>query len=391
MDGFYNKPIVLIVHCVDTEGPIGGNVRRNLDGSKEFMDNWKDIKNSLTHITNKKFRSDHSDSLNNQFKLNWFIMDFTGFKTNPKNRIEKYNDTYDNIKSLNTSVDSFHWHYHQPPKCGTGDMWSDDWENSNEHYNILGNRIIERNDFPECYRAGGTIEDNKCSLWLEDNLMIDYSNRVSHRSQYTENIFDFNWYNASSEWGYYHPDKENFINKGNMKRLIARCVDLKSRLHELNQNQIDQVFLQSKKESKPILLSYFSHDHRDMVPETMKSIEMIRKASEKHNVEFKWCDALEAIQILKNIKPEKVKIGIAKMPKNILKIHFNKEIYQKNPFVYTQDIFGKISYHKLKLERVPNCPVYLLRCFLNINKDMKKIGIACTSMSGNKSILVKEL
>ena len=40
MGGFSkNKCQVLVVHCVDTEGPIGGNVRRRSDGSKEFMKN----------------------------------------------------------------------------------------------------------------------------------------------------------------------------------------------------------------------------------------------------------------------------------------------------------------------------------------------------------------
>ena len=31
---------VLVVHCVDAEGPLGGNARRLPDGSPEFMDSW---------------------------------------------------------------------------------------------------------------------------------------------------------------------------------------------------------------------------------------------------------------------------------------------------------------------------------------------------------------
>ena len=42
-----SQPYLIVVHCVDTEGPLGGNARRNSDGSKEFFDNWKDIKFSL--------------------------------------------------------------------------------------------------------------------------------------------------------------------------------------------------------------------------------------------------------------------------------------------------------------------------------------------------------
>ena len=31
---------VLVVHCVDTEGPLGGDARRLPDGSPEFFDGW---------------------------------------------------------------------------------------------------------------------------------------------------------------------------------------------------------------------------------------------------------------------------------------------------------------------------------------------------------------
>lgn len=391
MDGFYDKPVVLVVHCVDTEGPIGGNVRRRNDGSKEFMDNWKDIKNSLEDITCKNFRQKNLDSSGNLFFLNWFIMDFTGFKTNPKNRIQEYNDTYDNIKSLNTHVDSFHWHYHQPPKSGIGDMWSNNWNDSDEHYNILGHRIMHRHDFPEAYRAGGTIEDNTCSLWLEDNFMIDYSNRVSDQSYRTDDIFDFNWHGAPNHWGYYHPSRNNFLKKGKMKRYIARSVDLESRLHVLTQEKVNEAFRMAKEDNKPVILSYFSHDHRDMREETYKSIKMIKKASESFGIDFLWSDALSAVQISAGIKKERVTIGYEKIGHHKIRIYFSKDIYQKSPFVYTEDKNGKMKYHNLFLHSIANCPYYFKYCILNIDDTCVKIGTACTSLSGDKSILVKNI
>lgn len=385
------EPVVLVVHCVDTEGPIGGDVRKNPNGTPEFYDNWKDIKSSLSEITNEDYRKIQADSYGNGFMLNWFIMDFMGFKTNPKNRIMEYNDTYDNIKSLNTAADSFHWHYHQPPKSGQGDQWSEDWDSSNEHYNILGHRILDRNDFPEAYRAGGTIQDNKCSHWLEDNLMIDYSNRVSYKSYPTDNIFDFNWYSAPENWGFYHPSKSDFLQTGDMRRVIARSVDLKSRFHLLEEWEVMQAFQDAKKSNRPVILSYFSHDHRDMVAETNYAIDIIKRQSKKANVPFRWCDAKDAIKICKKIKTIKSEIGIQREENNRVMIHFRSEIYQKNPFVYTRDTSNKIKYHKLDLEWIPNCPFYLQRCFLDLTEDMTELGVACTSLSGDKSVKVFKL
>ena len=292
----FDESVVLVVHCVDTEGPIGGDVRRNPDGTKEFFDNWQDIKDSLLEITNDKFRNNYQDSYNLPYKLNWFIMDFTGFSTNPKNRIQKYHDTYDNIKSLSTCSDSFHWHYHQPSTSGVGDQWSDDWYSSNEHYNILGKRIIERNDFPEAFRAGGTIEDEKCSQWLEDHIMIDFSNRVSYRSEPTNDIFDFSWFNAPMDWVPYNPKQGSFTSKGDMKRLIARSVDLRSRLHELQYEEVLGAFNQAKTTNTPVILSYFSHDHRDMRDETIYAIELLNKAAAETGVPFKWSCAKDAVK-----------------------------------------------------------------------------------------------
>ena len=385
MVGFYNKPVVLIVHCIDTEGPIGGNVRRNPDGSQEFMDNWQDIKNSLHDITNDHFRDENKDSFDRPYMFNWFIMDFTGFRTNPKKRIEKYNDTYDNIKSINTKIDSFHWHYHHPPESGIGDQWSDNWNSSDEYVNILGNRLIHKHDFPEAYRAGGTIEDNECSLWLEDNFLFDYSNRSSYRSEKTDNIFDFNWTEAPRHWGYYHPSGENLFSPGNMRRYIARSVDLKSRLRELQQWEVDEAFGYAKQFNKPVILSFFSHDHRDMREETRYAIELIQKSNKNYDVDFMWCDAKEAIKISENLQTRKVNINISKEEKCM--ITFSQEIYQKHPFIYTMDKNNKIIYHKVNLEHFGNCPYYLSRCFVS-TKDIKKIGVACTSLSGDKSVKV---
>ena len=389
MGGFYKKPIVLVVHCVDTEGPIGGNVRRNADGTAEFMSEWKEIKRTLHDITNEDFRQKNKDSTGESYKYNWFIMDFTGFRTNPKERIQEYNNTYDNIKSLNTSIDSFHWHYHHPPSSGVGDQWSDDWNSSQEYINILGNRIMHRQDFPEVFRAGGTIEDNKCSLWLEDNLMIDYSNRVSHRSQPTDNIFDFNWHSAPPHWGYYRPSKDNFLDIGKMRRYVVRCVDLRSRLHELQQWQCDEAFAYAKYAQKPIILSYFSHDHRDMRDETNYAISLINKSYKKYGIDFKYCDAKEALQVAANIKSREVEIEFKRV-EDKLEIFFTDYIYQKNPFVYTLDKNDNLSYHKLEVEPLIGCK-YVSRCILPIYENIRKVGVACTSTAGDKTVKVIEL
>src|SRR5690242_6561932 len=170
---------VLVVHCVDTEGPLGGDARRRPDGSPEFFDNWPDILESLAELTADEFRRAHADSRGEPYRFSWFLLDFTGFRTNPKEKVTAYHDTFDRLHSLQTDVDGFYWHYHAPPADGTGDRWADSWLESGEHNTILARRLLERGDFPEAFRAGGTIEDEAASAWLERLFLLDFSNRVS--------------------------------------------------------------------------------------------------------------------------------------------------------------------------------------------------------------------
>ena len=176
-----------------------------------------------------------------------------------------------------------------------------------------------------------------------------------------------------------------------MKRYIARSVDLRSRLHELQQWEVDEAFGYARQNNCPIILSYFSHDHRDMRDETYYAIELIKKASERFNIPFRWTGAKEAIQVCENMRPIEIKIGLERQSDNRLMITFRDRIYQKNPFVFTKKRSGEIIYHKLNLEVCPACQYYLLRCFLRAEEDDSKIGIACTSMTGDKSVLVEDL
>jgi len=375
-------PLVLVVHCVDSEGPIGGNVRRNPDGTQEFMDNWDDILYSIDEISNPEFRINNTDSFGNPYTYNWFIMDFTGFKTNPKNRIAKYNDTYDNIKSLNTSMDGFYWHDHHVPSSGIGDHWSDNWESSNEHLNILSNRLINRKDFPEAFRAGGTIEDNNVSLWLEENLMVDYSNRVSYKSFQPNDIFDFNWYGAPSHWGFYHPSKGNLFKSGDMQRYIVRCVDLKSRFHLLQQWEVDECFGYAMTYKRPVILSYFSHDHRDMREETYYALKLIKTSSEKFNIPWKSIDPVSAIQIADKLDKKQVRISVEFSEGNLV-YRFSGPIFQDKPFVAVREKSGKILHMITTIK--DNTSI------IKIKDSYDKIGLACTSTSGNKSLKLIEL
>ncbi len=381
MAGFFmrrQKPEVLVVHCVDAEGPIGGNVRRRPDGTKEFMDNWGDIERSLKQLTSRAFRRQWADAFGNPYMYNWFIMDFTGFRTNPKKRTAIYNDTYDHFKKFPTSGDGFYWHYHHPPRSGAGDTWSSSWHSSDEYSNILLHRLVERGDWPEAFRAGGTIEDNACSLWLEDTIMIDYSNRVSGKAKPTRNINDFNWYGAPDHWGFYHPSRSNVLRRGNLRRYLVRSVDLWSRLHELTVAEVEEAFLQTARSRQPAILSFFSHDHRDMNDETRYAISLVKLVSRRHSIPWRVCNALEAVQRADKIRPTKVSVKVRRSGQS-LQLHLSQPIYQQFPWLGAKMPDGTLTW-------LPVVRRSSRRFEITGWGEAKKIVAGGTSESGDKFI-----
>ncbi len=301
---------MLVVHCVDTEGPLGGDARRLPDGSPEFFDAWPEILESLGELTAPAFRATHEDSYGSPYRFNWFIMDFTGFRTNPKRRVDRYHDTWDNIGSLPVEPDGLYWHYHVPPESGVGDQWSDSWLSSNEHNVILARRLLERGAFPAAFRAGGTIEDEAASRWLEQAIPIDFSNRVSERSEPGADLFHFNWHGAPDRWGSYHPALCDPTREGLLRRFLYRSIDLRSRYNELTQEHVDACFEQVRATGRANVLSYFSHDNRDMRPETYHVHELLTRAAERTGVPWASCSAVEAHRHYHGLEPEPITLAL---------------------------------------------------------------------------------
>lgn len=376
-----STPAVLVVHCVDTEGPLGGDARRYPDGTPEFMDNWRDIIASLRELTDPPFRAAYRDSVGNPYRYNWFIMDFTGFRTNPKHRVAAYHDTYDHLKALHTALDGFYWHYHVPPANGVGDQWSDSWLTSNECNTILARRLLERFDFPEAFRAGGTIEDEPASHWLEQVFLLDFSNRVSHRSYPGADLYHFNWYGAPSHWGSYHPHHADFRWPGRMRRCVYRCLDLRSRYNQITQFDVDQCFAQVRYYQHSVVFSFFSHDNRDMRPETYFIYDALTAAARRYEVPWISCTAVQAHQLYHRLTPALVALDV-NLTEDGIRIRADVPPFQRIPFTAAQLADGRF----VRLFPKPQSPT---EWWLPVDGAMiERLGVGVTSLSGDKTVWV---
>lgn len=374
-------PCLLVVHAVDTEGPLGGDARRLPDGSPEFFDDWEPIVESLAELTAPAFRDGHRDSFGRPYRFNWFILDFTGFATNPKHRVAEYHDTYDHIAALPIELDGLYWHYHVPPVSGVGDEWSDTWLSSNECNTILARRLLERGDFPEAFRAGGTIEDDAASAWLEQVFALDFSNRVSERSRPGADLCHFDWYGAPAIWGSYHPAPHDFREPGSMRRFVYRSLDLRSRYNELAQSHVEEAMRQVVDSGEHRVLSFFSHDNRDMRPETYDVVGLLDAAAAATGVRWRSCTAVEAHQLYHGLEPAPIALALD-VRKDGVSIACDAEPFQRVPFVAAELADGRF------VRLVPRPDGECTWTLRLPPGDAVRIGAAVTSPAAVKSIAI---
>ena len=181
MAGFSEQGQVLVVHCVDTEGPIGGDVRRRPDGSKEFMDNWADIKASLHELTCDDFRNKNTDSSGNPYVYNWFIMDHYGFENNPRGRtlgIHKIWNKYEKFYKKIKIKDNFYFHHH-PLSFSKSTLHCSThfFNNQSIIYEILNRKLVDKLWFPSVFRPGFHTIRPDSHWFLEQFIPFDYSNQ----------------------------------------------------------------------------------------------------------------------------------------------------------------------------------------------------------------------
>ena len=384
------KGKVYIVCAMDTEGPIINKKK------PDILNSWNKIRKLVNTLTSKNFREKNLDSSGKGIVYSWFILTLTGFKTNPFQRPMDYHKVYDFYlknfsKNFAKNKDDIYWHYHQPAPSRIGNEWSKDWTSSQEYFNILSRLLIERSYFPSCFRAGGRIEDNDLSHWLEQWIPFDYSccsgdinwNRKESDGQKLKDVCD--WSLSSKSWGGYNPSNENYQIKGKQNRYIFRCPDLNSPVHKLSNKEIRQAFEKARK-GQNALLSFFDHDRRYNVIDNISDVcERIKKISKEFK-DIKWYykNAKDAANLQLNLKKiNKPKFFLKVMDKNRLLIKVDKKIFGRTPFLCQK--IGNKEVNELSLN-ILGKQKWISPPLNNFNKK-KIFAIAANNINGETSIL----
>jgi hypothetical protein len=424
-----SKPIVYIVHGIDVEGPMTETIDatfermrsyglprkveatnhnleliqgKNLDlinsdlsenlsiifnkHSLSYYGKWAEIDSMILECTSDSFREKFCSSDGSPYKFSWFVYDHhDDFTNNPRFHdvgTHKIFDHYmDLLSNKDKEQDGVYWHYHPPSISGDALESNTCWTNHATHETIIARRIIDKEWYSSCFRAGLHIERNDLSHWLEMFIPFDFSGRYSDYKSY-EKGSDFDWRGAPSVWGSWHPDWYDYRKRGEMKRHIFRCTDLWTYLNILRDDEVKDAFNQAVENGSSVL-HYYNHDYRDMRFEIEQGYDVIRNVAKNFpEVEWKFVTALEAAQLHLGINSKNLNLSY-KLEGNLLHVTSDVEIFGPQPFLAIKES-GRYFRDNFTQEGVKTWAYK----FRKMDK-VEAFGIAANSPSGSYDVKIK--
>jgi len=292
---------VYIVLALDTEGPVSTR--------PDLLSTWDAVDQFVGRLFTPEYRRQVRDSEGGGLVISWFVLTWTGFRTNPAGRDFGYHRIHDHYTArwgdaMRLWGDGLYWHYHQPAPSRVGTDWTADWSASQEYLNILNRLLIDRGYFPSVFRAGGAIQTNEMSNWLEQWIPVDYSSRASRDIDWNaldENgrrICDLNdWSRAPDDWAPYRPSPDDYQRPGAMRRVILRCPDLKNWIYSLTDDDVERAFERAE-QGHDTVMATFDHDYRERSAVFAKAVmQRVARVSARHpRVRWEYANALRAAQ-----------------------------------------------------------------------------------------------
>ncbi len=438
--------LVLIVHAIDTEGPLyespdatferlkdlfgitnleatqetlnqlkvqgidlGGlepQVAEILSGhAADYMDSWEKLEAMLYRVTSLEFRNSMPDSFGGGWVYSWHYLDHVGFIDNPRRRdlgFHKVFDRYQKILSpTSLAIDGEGWHFHPVSTKREAHRCATSYLRSPEFFEILSRKILERDWFPVVFRAGFQAERPDSHWLLEQWIPFDITNMALPPDRQESLARDLtggrsaDWRRAPHDWSVYHPSHDDYQMPGNCRRSIARALNVLARLGNLNQVEVDRAFARADC-GLPTIMGIASHDFRDLGREVEFVRNLIQVSKERYpQVKFKFCSALTAFR-------EALWPGASLTPALDFELRFNPasdadvaslditttsgQVFGPQPFLAIQTVDGRVFQDNLDFGMVSGEWSYAFHADTIPLEQVAQIGVAANDQYGNSCV-----
>lgn len=322
-------PVLHIVHCIDTEGPLqepltatferlkaifgleleptAQNLRSlqqcqiDLGGIEaevaqvvrpellSYNGDWDAIRRMLDEAMSPVFRRKATDDFGGGWVYSWHVMDHVGYASNPRNKALGYGAVFqfyrDAVARLGQGQDEINWHFHPLFPDGDPLKAATSYTNSYPLLNqILSRRLVDEGWFPVANRPGFHSERPDSHAFLEQWIPFDYGNQAYEEESGQKDLRGGrfgDWRRAPADWTGYRPSHRDYQQPGAMNRHVFRCLNVGTRFRELGQQHVEQA-LQQARQAGSAILAFADHDYRDIRPDVDRVREMLRQARTQH-------------------------------------------------------------------------------------------------------------
>ena len=196
-----------------------------------------------------------------------------------------------------------------------------------------------------------------------------------------------NWDGSPTDWTVFSPSFRDPRKKGNMKRQIARCLNIGTDFSLLTEDEVDTAFTQAEK-GIPVILSYTDHDNRDMISEIEQVTKLIESVAYryKNKVKYKYCTAVEAMRLINGYPDDKKLIIELNLSDNKLDVIINRETFGPQPFLAIKNRKGEVLHDNFCFGKDEKNFSYFFDEDSITLDNVSEIGVGANDYMGNSSV-----
>jgi len=426
------KPIIHIVHCIDTEGPLDEDIIAtfgrlkslfgidlpatqenlfaiqnksiNFHGQEDaiakcfnplllkYNKNWDEISKMLDTVMSPFFRNEMLDDFGSGWVYSWHCMDHVGLFDNPRHKDYGYGNIFrfykNKILETGSDQDELNWHFH-PLSLSRNPLHAATSYTNNFDIliQILCRRILEDDWFPTVNRPGFHSERPDSHLFLEQWIPFDYANQFIESSIDQPDSVDGrfgDWGRAPKTWRGYNPDHFDYQLSGNCRRRIFRCLNIGTRFRSLESSHLEEAYIEAEKFGSSIV-AFADHDYRNISLDVERMRELIKGLKKNHpDVLIKFSGAKSAAQqILQYDEDSDFQFKIELTGKKLWVSETSGNLFGPQPFLAIKDRSGK--FHHDNFDTILPCHKW---CYVFDDQTIKLenvdiIGVGSASLLGH--------
>jgi len=365
---------------------------------------WQEVEAGFARVAEPAYRQSLADSFGQPLVVNWHVIDHAGFGNNPRHRDLGFGNVFRRYREMLATYgchrDALHWHFHPVAFSRDAHISATSYTNSYPVLNeILARRVIDHGWFPVVNRAGFHTVRPDSNLFLEQWVPFDASNQACESDQRTELQTDVangrfgDWRGAPSDWSLYQPGFRDWRRPGELKRWIARCLNIRTRLRNINEAEVEKAFALARRTGRPAYLGVTTHDFREMSVEFRDFHGLLAGVAARHpDIPFRHCEAVEAFRratgTLDQAARQPLKLNL-ELSANLLRVRaVAGEVFGPQPFLALRNRLGRYVHDNLDFGAEAGSWTYTFDELTFPLAQVDRIGIAANDRFGNQSITV---